>query len=168
MNTVTITFIECDPPPAQGYNLKWRVAGSEDAYTDEGNFSSSPIIFIDNLNPQGTCYEGTLQSICTESGESGELVGQLIPWTSECEESGVESEYAYFNADEYACDECFVPVRTVVVRILRTELPIIVPKFYWPDPLEPFTTSYQVYGPELPAQASILLSGINTVLCKPC
>ena len=90
-NTITINFIECTPAPAQGYNLKWRVAGSGDPYTDEGYFSGSPIEFIDNINPEGTCYEGTLQSNCQESGESGEsgLLGELIPWSTPCEESGV-------------------------------------------------------------------------------
>lgn len=89
-NTITINFIECTPAPAQGYNLKWRVAGSGDPYTDEGNFSSSPAMFIDNINPEGTCYEGTLQSICTESGESGsgQFVGEEIPWATSCPESG--------------------------------------------------------------------------------
>ena len=88
MNTLTIDFIECNPAPASGYNLKWRVAGTADPYTDEGNFSSNPIIFIDNINPEGTCYEGTLQADCSESGESGTLLGEAIPWTTPCPESG--------------------------------------------------------------------------------
>lgn len=88
MNTITINFIECTPAPASGYNLKWRVAGSGDPYTDEGNFTSTPIQFVDNVNPEGTCYEGTLQSDCSESGESGTLLGEAIPWTTPCPESG--------------------------------------------------------------------------------
>ena len=87
-NTITINFIECTPTPVNGYNLKWRVAGSSDPYTDEGMFFSSPAAFIDNINPEGTCYEGTLQSDCTESGASGSLLGELIPWATTCEESG--------------------------------------------------------------------------------
>ena len=91
MNTITVNFIECNPIPASGYNLKWRVAGTFDAYTDEGNFSSSPIIFIDNINPDGTCYEGILQSDCSESGASGSFLGNEIPWTSPCVESGFDN-----------------------------------------------------------------------------
>jgi len=96
-NTITVPFIECTPAPANGYNLKWRVAGSGDPYTDEGNFSSSPIQFIDNINPEGTCYEGTLQSDCTESGESGQLLGELIPWSTPCAESGTTYEISLVN-----------------------------------------------------------------------
>lgn len=88
MNTITINFFECTPTPASGYNLKWRILGSGDPYTDEGNFFSSPVVFIDNINPEGTCYEGTLQSDCSESGESGSLLGEEIPWTTQCGESG--------------------------------------------------------------------------------
>jgi hypothetical protein len=89
MNTITINFIPCNPAPAQGYKLTWRVAGSGDPYTDEGFFTESPIVFTDNLNPEGTCYEGFLQSDCSESGESGTVVGAQIPWATVCEESGV-------------------------------------------------------------------------------
>ncbi len=90
-NTVTINFIECEPAPANGYNLKWRVAGTSDPYTDEGNFSFSPASFVDNINPQGTCYEGFLQSDCSQSGDSVTLLGEAIPWATVCGESGVFS-----------------------------------------------------------------------------
>lgn len=88
MNTVTVIFIPCNPAPINGYNLKWRVKGSSDPYTDEGNFTGSPIVFTDSLNPDGTCYEGILQSDCTPSGESGTLLGNPIAWQTVCEESG--------------------------------------------------------------------------------
>lgn len=87
-NTVTIQFIPCEPAPAQGYKLTWRVLGSADPYTDEGYFTTSPIQFTDDDNPEGTCYEGFLQSDCSESGESGTVLGQAIPWSTPCEESG--------------------------------------------------------------------------------
>lgn len=87
-NTITVNFIECSPTPANGYNLKWRVAGSSDPYTDEGNYISSPAVFVDSLNPAGTCYEGFLQSDCTESGSSGTVLGNAIAWATVCEESG--------------------------------------------------------------------------------
>lgn len=87
-NQITINFIECDPAPANGYNLKWRVAGSGDPFTDEGNFFSTPIQFTDNDNPEGTCYEGILQSDCTQSGDSGQILGNEIPWNTVCADSG--------------------------------------------------------------------------------
>lgn len=60
MNQIVVNFIECDPQPSKGYNLKWRVLGSSDPYTDAGNFFTSPAIFTDGTNPDGTQYEGTL------------------------------------------------------------------------------------------------------------
>lgn len=92
MNTITINFIECATPPENGYNLKWRVLGSGDPYTDEGNFTSSPAVFTDSINPPGTCYEGILQSDCTPSGESGTILGNAIAWATPCE-SGTVTDY---------------------------------------------------------------------------
>lgn len=92
-NYITINFIPCDPTPANGYRLTWRVAGSGGGYTDEGLFTDTPIQFVDNINPAGTCYEGFLQSDCTESGESGSNLGNAIPWSTPCEESGAASNY---------------------------------------------------------------------------
>lgn len=88
MNNVTINFIPC--ATAVGYHLTWRIAGSGDPYTDGGIFTESPASFSDN-SPQGTCYEGFLQSDCTESGESGSVVSDAIPWSTPCEESGVSA-----------------------------------------------------------------------------
>ena len=95
MNNVTVNFIPCTPAPANGYRLTWRVAGTEDAYTDEGLFTSSPIIFTDLINPEGTCYEGFLQSDCSESGESGTLVGQAVAWATPCDEESGTPVYAF-------------------------------------------------------------------------
>ena len=91
MNTITISFIECTNAPANGYNVKWRVVGSGDPYTDEGNFFSSPVSFIDNINPEGTCYEGTIQSDCSESGQSGIVLGDEVVWATPCAESGFDN-----------------------------------------------------------------------------
>ncbi len=93
----TINFIPCTPAPAQGYNLKWRVTGSGDPYTDEGNFFTSPIVFEEPINPEGTCYEGTLQSNCNESGESGSLLGEEVAWSTTCEESGETGYEIYLS-----------------------------------------------------------------------
>lgn len=89
MNTVTINFVECEPAPALGYNVLWRVAGSNDAYTDAGNYITTPAIFQDNINPDGTDYEGFIRSVCQESGESGVTYGNSIPWTTVSESQTV-------------------------------------------------------------------------------
>jgi len=92
-NTITINFIPCNPAPANGYRLSWRVAGTEDAYTQEPNVTESPATFTDNINPEGTCYEGFLQSDCSESGESGDVVGNAIPWATPCDEESGATTY---------------------------------------------------------------------------
>jgi len=95
MNKIVVNFTECEPEPAGGYNLKWRVAGSADPYTDEGNFSGSPITFYDGLNPDGTNYEGIVASDCAESGESGGLTGNPVSWSTS-ESSGDAYVCGYF------------------------------------------------------------------------
>lgn len=79
MNTIHIQFIPCSPAPANGYNIQWRVSGTLDAYTDAGNFISSPATFSDNINPDGTQYEGFIRSDCGGI-ESGGTFGNQIPW----------------------------------------------------------------------------------------
>lgn len=87
MNIVTVTFQTCTPAPDDGYRLFWRVQGTEDAYTDAGLFTGSPAQFSDGVNPEGTCYEGYLQSECG----SGVGSGNSVPWLTPCEseDSGV-------------------------------------------------------------------------------
>lgn len=83
MNQIVINFEECDTAPSKGYNVKWRVFGSSDPYTDVGNFFTSPAVFTDGTNPDGTQYEGkiTAQGRNTECNE--------IDWaTPENPESG--------------------------------------------------------------------------------
>lgn len=84
MNIIRVIFVGCEPVPANGYNIQWRVFGSGDPYTDAGNFTTSPAVFTDEVNPEGTSYEGIIRSDCTESGESGESgnFGTSIPWTA--------------------------------------------------------------------------------------
>ena len=91
--TITINFIPCTPAPANGYKLTWRKAGTADPYTDEGFFTESPIIFSDPAGADGDCYEGFLQSDCSESGESGSVVGQSIPWSTPCAAESGEFDY---------------------------------------------------------------------------
>lgn len=90
MNRITINFLECEPPPASGYNILWRVYGSSDPYTDAGNFTANPAVFFDDTNPDGTDYEGIIRSDCSESGESGENFGTPVPWQT-FEDSGGSS-----------------------------------------------------------------------------
>lgn len=90
MNQITVSFIECEPAPANGYNVLWRVVGSSDAYTDAGNFTSSPAIFTEGTNPDGTDYEGIIRSDCSESGTSGSDFGTPVEWTT-VTESGIEN-----------------------------------------------------------------------------
>lgn len=85
MNTITVSFAPCSPAPANGYNLIWRVLGSSDIHQDAGNFFTSPIIFTDDTNPDGTQYEGFIRSDCTESGESGTVYGNSVPWQTDVE-----------------------------------------------------------------------------------
>ena len=168
-NVFTVYFIPCSPAPANGYRLTWRVAGSSDPYTDEGFFTESPIVIVDPVNPEGTCVEGFLQSDCSESGESGSLVGNAIPWATDCEEeSGAEDPYVYYLADEYSCsDGCSDPVREdILVRILSSELPIAFGKWYQDSPYSGLV--YQLFGDQQPAASSVLLSGIKTTLCPGC
>jgi hypothetical protein len=84
MNRVTVLFVECTPAPANGYNVQWRVFGTFGAYTDAGNFLTSPAIFDDITNPDGTDYEGIIRSDCSESGsgESGANFGESVAWTT--------------------------------------------------------------------------------------
>lgn len=86
-NLITITFVECDPSPSKGYNVKWRVQGSGDPYTDQGNFFSSPAVFVDNTNPEGTLYEGTI------TAEGVNINCNPVPWNNfeSPQSSGAES-----------------------------------------------------------------------------
>lgn len=88
MNKVTVSFIPCEPTPALGYNLLWRLAGSNDAYTDAGYFASTPAVFFDDTNPDGSDYEGVIRSDCGDSGNPH--FGNPILWTT-VTESGVQN-----------------------------------------------------------------------------
>lgn len=85
MNRIEVNFVPCTPAPAQGYNVQYRVAGSGDAFTNAGNFFTSPAVFYDTVNPAGTCYEGYIVTDCdgifgnpvnfqTCESESGEAI----------------------------------------------------------------------------------------------
>src|SRR6478736_7443709 len=93
MNQITVVFSPCSPAPENGYNIKWRVLCSGDPYTDAGNFMSSPAVFNDELNPEGTCYEGTIQSDCGGSGDP--VLGREVHWSTPCEQEESGNVYAF-------------------------------------------------------------------------
>lgn len=76
MNKITVNFTPCEPAPAKGYEIKYRVAGSLGPYTDTDNFFVSPAVFYDHLNPAGTEYEGYVRSDC------GGVFGNPEYWTT--------------------------------------------------------------------------------------
>lgn len=82
MNQITINFAECEPTPAQGYNILWRELNTFGPYNDAGNFATSPAVFTDDTLPDGTDYEGLIRSNCAESGESGENFGESVAWST--------------------------------------------------------------------------------------
>lgn len=82
MNRIEVNFVPCDPAPARGYNIQFRVAGSGAVYRNAGNFFVSPAVFYDTLNPAGTCYEGYIVTDC-----SG-VFGNPVTWDSCDSDSG--------------------------------------------------------------------------------
>lgn len=62
ITTITIEFIPCDPMPAGGYDILYRVVGSL-TYIDAGFFMSSPAV-IRVSYPLETQFEGVIRSDC--------------------------------------------------------------------------------------------------------
>jgi hypothetical protein len=121
MNQITVNFIECEPAPANGYIVIWRLVGSAGGYTSAGNFTSSPAVFTDSDNPDGSDYEGFIYSDCSESAASGESgdgnFGSPVAWTTFTEEPVVCRNYHVSNitseTDTFAyisCDGVTTPV----------------------------------------------------------
>jgi hypothetical protein len=74
--------------------------------TDAGNFSSSPAVFTDEINPAGTCYEGFIRSDCSGSGSGEEKFGTPVTWEACPEESGCNGNPitgALDNSTEFIC-----------------------------------------------------------------
>lgn len=90
MNKITVNFDTCTPEPSGGYSVYWRVAGSVGAYTNAGNFFIRPAIFYDNDNPEGTDYEGYIQTDC------GGVLGNPVTWnTAQSGDSGTDEKLIY-------------------------------------------------------------------------
>src|SRR5688572_2741065 len=75
-NTIVIEFVPCEPAPVNGYLVKYRPFGSlEDYRVVEPNQTESPIVIVDENDPPGTSYEGTIQGDC-----GGGVLGVPSPW----------------------------------------------------------------------------------------
>lgn len=78
MNTLTITFSPCSPAPANGYKISYRPTGSAIAYrVAPSNFISSPAVIVDANDPDGTQYEGFIETDC-----GGAVIGVPVPFTT--------------------------------------------------------------------------------------
>lgn len=76
ITAIVINFVPCSPAPANGYNIKYRIAGSGDPYTDAGNFSSPPASITVDF-PDGTAFEGIIKGDCGDG-----LFGPDVAWTA--------------------------------------------------------------------------------------
>jgi hypothetical protein len=76
MATLSISFTEPTPAPANGYEVLYRVAGSGSAYTSQLGASSPINITGVSLTSD---YEGTIKAIC--DGELG-VYSAEVPWTT--------------------------------------------------------------------------------------
>lgn len=150
MNQITVSFTECSPAPANGYNILWRVAGSTDPYNDAGNFANSPAVIQDDTNPAGTQYEGIIRSDCTESGDSGINYGNPIDWTTVIQSgsgiiAGVGEIYGLDCAEASTIEN---------ILFNDEQVPLL-------------TGSYPVMpGQPITLQSGVTGTGVLTVLCK--
>lgn len=76
ITALIINFVPCSPAPANGYNIQYRIAGSGDAYTDAGDFLTTPAE-ISVSYPDGTAFEGFIRGDCGD-GLFGPNVGFTI------------------------------------------------------------------------------------------
>lgn len=102
-NEISINFTPCEPAPI-GYRVKYRPLGSEIPFrTWPVLFTSSPIQFVDENDPELTDYEGTLESVCV-----GDLLSVPVPWTA------YNSESASIPPDESESGSEVVPCEATV------------------------------------------------------
>jgi hypothetical protein len=106
-NTLIITFEPCEPPPDIGYEVIYRPKGDLGAYRVwPFLFQTSPAVFTDTNDPEGTEYEGFIRGVCT-SGR-----GIDIPW-----DTGDPSDVDDSPGDE-SPEDCGGFGRVVVVNHL--------------------------------------------------
>lgn len=82
MNTITINFVPCIPPPTGGFRVRYRIVGDTD-FIEIGPFTESPIIF-EAEGPPCSDYEGFLFSDC-----GGGKIGDELPWSVGCAPASV-------------------------------------------------------------------------------
>lgn len=91
-NTILISFVVCASPPALGYRVFYRPAGTSGAYREAGPFTSDPIQIVDTNDPLGTQYEGYIVSDC-----GGGKLGPHVPFNTSPGGSTSISEGPEFN-----------------------------------------------------------------------
>lgn len=77
-NVINVEFSPCQPAPADGYVIRYRVLGSETEYRTAGPFTESPAQILDENDPAGTSYEGFIQGDC-----GGGKMGVSVPFVAE-------------------------------------------------------------------------------------
>lgn len=88
-NFIEIEFELCEPTPVNGYRFLYRPLGSEIAYRGgEARFFSSPAQITDELDPEGTEYEGILQADCGNGVFSNGINWQTAPGGGSDSDSG--------------------------------------------------------------------------------
>lgn len=73
---VTISWTPCEPTPLNGYDIQLRVVGSGDPFSDFGNFATSPVSLVLEVEDPDSQFEGVIKSDC------GTLFGGEIAWTT--------------------------------------------------------------------------------------
>lgn len=177
-NTIQIDFDPCEPAPANGYLVKYRPLGSDEEWrTVEPNPTDTPVIIVDENDPKGTSYEGTIQGDC-----GGGKYGVEVPWEAINDESGSASasgsgsdgdgsisippeEFDYYLADAYACEDCGGPpaFENILVRVPAGHS-VQIGKFYRPVG-HPTGFVYTLFLPAQPPASSVELTEDNFTTC---
>jgi hypothetical protein len=71
-NKITVNFTPCESAPFLGYAIYYKAVGASE-YTFAGNFTSSPAVFYDNLNPSGTVFVGYIVARVTEDSKCPQI-----------------------------------------------------------------------------------------------
>lgn len=174
-NIIRIEFDPCEPTPALGYFVKYRPVGSlEDYRIVSPNPTDSPVVIVDDNDPAGTSYEGTIQGHCGVDNYSlpvpwealnGDSVSESQASESESDVEPPVEEWDYYLADELLCEDCFgVPVQENVLIRIPTGTVINVGKYYRPA-AHPNGLVYQILPtPQAPGM-SITMSVLNFTNC---
>lgn len=109
-NTIIVEFKPCQPPPDLGYRVRYRPQGDLGVYrTWPELFQTSPAVFTDLNDPEGTEYEGFIEGAC----RSG--FGVPIPW-----DTGSPSDASDVSGSDVSPEDCGGAGSVVVVNHLST------------------------------------------------